>query len=352
MKLNSPRFMESDPIPPHRTARMTDVAKLAGVSTMTVSRVLNDSANVTDDTRDRVIKAVDKLQYQRNEIARSLREQTSRQIGILIPNLYDPFFATCAHAITVVVKERAYSMVLSTTDEDPRTEYEQANSMLRRGIDGLVVIPTASVKGLPSLRDPEFAHLPIVTLDRPVEGSPYDRVLVQNKLGAQLGVDHLIELGHKHIAFFGLSAPLYTMRTRQQGYRDAMLTKGLRPLEILVSDVLRDTQTALREVLASRHPPTAVFGANNLITRHLLHSLQTLGLHPPHPLALVGFDDFESADLLRPGITVVRQPAESMGRLAGELLFARLAKGGLDAPTKKMMLSVELIVRGSCGAKP
>ena len=330
---------------------MSDVAKLAGVSTMTVSRVLNDSATVTEETQLRVTQAIQQLQYQRNEIARSLRDQTSRQIGILIPNLYDPFFATCAHAISVVVKDHAYSMVLSTTDEDPRTEYEQANRMLRRGIDGLVVIPTAAVKGLPSLRDPEFQYLPIVALDRPVEGSQYDRVLVQNQLGAQLGVDHLIELGHKHITFFGLSSTLYTMRMRQQGYRDAMAAAGLHPDVQLVSDVLRDTQTTLRAVLASRHPPTALFSANNLITRHLLHSLQALGLQPPRPLALVGFDDFESADLLRPGITVVRQPAESMGRLAGELIFARLAKGGLGAPTKKMMLSVELVVRGSCGAK-
>jgi LacI family transcriptional regulator len=330
---------------------MSDVAKLARVSTMTVSRVLNDSANVTEDTRLRVIDAVEKLQYQRNEIARSLREQTSRQIGILIPNLYDPFFATCAHAISVVVKDHAYSMVLSTTDEDPRTEYEQANSMLRRGIDGLVVIPTASVKGMPSLRDAEFERIPIVTLDRPVEGSQYDRVLVQNKTGAQLGVNHLIDLGHKHVAFFGLAGPLYTMRMRQQGYRDAMTAAGLRPDITLVSDVLRDAQSALRETLSSRHPPTALFGANNLITRHLLHSLQALGLHTPDSIALVGFDDFESADLLRPGITVVRQPAESMGRLAGELIFARLAKGGTDAPTKKIMLSVELVVRGSCGSK-
>lgn len=328
---------------------MSDVAKLARVSTMTVSRVLNDSASVTEETRLRVVEAVEKLQYQRNEIARSLREHTSRQIGILIPNLYDPFFATCAHAISVVVKDHAYSMVLSTTDEDPRTEYEQANNMLRRGIDGLVVIPTASMKGFPSLRDAEFEHLPIVALDRPVEGSQYDHVLVQNKLGAQLGVEHLIDLGHKHITFFGLSGPLYTMRMRQQGYHDAMTTAGLRHDIILVSDVLRDAQTALREALASQHPPTALFSANNLISRHLLHSLQSLGLHPPTPIAMVGFDDFESADLLRPGITVVRQPAESMGRLAGELLFARLAKGGTDVPTKKIMLSVELIVRGSCG---
>ena len=330
---------------------MSDVAKLARVSTMTVSRVLNDSANVTEETRLRVVAAVEQLQYQRNEIARSLREQTSRQIGILIPNLYDPFFATCAHAISVVVKDHAYSMVLSTTDEDPRTEYDQANRMLRRGIDGLVVIPTAAVKGLPSLRDPAFAELPIVTLDRPVEGSEYDRVLVENKLGAQLGVDHLIELGHKQIMFFGLCRPLYTMRMRQQGYKNAMAAAGLQPDITLVSDVLRDAEAALRKALSSSHPPTALFGANNLITRHLLHSLQTLGLHPPHPIALVGFDDFESASLLRPGITVVRQPAEAMGRLAGELLFERLAEGGADMPAKKMMLSVELVVRGSCGAK-
>lgn len=329
---------------------MSDVAKLAGVSTMTVSRVLNEHINVTEDTRKRVNAAVEKLQYRRNEIARSLREQTSRQIGILVPNLYDPFFATCAHAISLVAKSHHYSVVLSTSDEDPRTEYDEASRMLRRNVDGLIVIPATPEKAGPGLKDAEFDHMPMVTLDRPLEGSRCDRLLVRNKHGAQVGVEHLIELGHQHIAYFGLARPLYTLKMRRQGYEAAMSAAGLRPNLCEVSDSPDDTLAALRKALASKPRPTAVFGSNNLVTRHLLHSMHLLGLHDPKSLALVGFDDFETAALMRPGITVVRQPVESLGTLAAELLFSRLAKGGDKQTPKRIMLPVELVIRGSCGA--
>jgi LacI family transcriptional regulator len=191
----------------------------------------------------------------------------------------------------------------------------------------------------------------MVALDRPLEGSKCDRLLVQNKHGAQAGVAHLIELGHKNIAFFGLARPLYTLRMRQQGYEAAMKIAGLRPNISLVSDAPEDTLSALRSTLASKTPPTALFGSNNLVTRHLLHSMLALGLHAPDSIALVGFDDFETADLMRPGITVVRQPVESLGRLAAETLFSRLAKGEDEPTPKRMMLPVELVIRGSCGAK-
>jgi LacI family transcriptional regulator len=330
---------------------MSDVAKLADVSTMTVSRVLNENINVSEETRQRVMQAVEQLQYQRNEIARSLREQTSRQIGILVPNLYDPFFATCAHAISLVAKEHRYSVVLSTTDDDPRTEHDEASRMMRRNVDGLIVIPSIPVKGIPSLTGHEFDHLPIVALDRPLEGTRFDRLLVQNKHGAQSGTQHLIELGHSRIAYFGLARSTYTMRTRLQGYEAAMAEASLRPDVHRVSEAAQDTLAAIGKLLASKNPPTAIFCSNNLITRHMLHSLQELGLNPPIPIALVGFDDFETADILRPGITVVRQPVESLGRLAAEMLFSRLAKGGDDPGPKKIMLPVELVIRGSCGAK-
>jgi LacI family transcriptional regulator len=141
------------------------------------------------------------------------------------------------------------------------------------------------------------------------------------------------------------------MRMRQQGYRGTMTAAGLTADVHTVSDTPETTDAAIRKLVESKRPPTALFCTNNLVTRHVLHALQSLNIHPPEPIALVGFDDFETAGLLQPGITVVRQPVESLGWSAAEALFARLAEGKRDIPSKSIVLPVELVVRGSCGAK-
>jgi LacI family transcriptional regulator len=332
-----------------KSARMSDVAKLAGVSTMTVSRVLNGSANVTDGLREKVFAAIDKLRYQRNELARSLREQRSRQIGVLVPYLSDPFFAICAHAIGSVAKQHGYSVVLSTSNEDPQTEYDDASRMLRSNIEGLIVIPSHTVGGTSLLLAHEFDRIPIVTLDRPIDGSGFDSLLVENEQGARLGTDHLISLGHKHIAYIGLSDELYTMQMRHKGYQTAMEVAGLRPVVTVCGSKLEEISAAILKLLAAKARPTGLFCANNLVTRHVLHSLQALDIYPPDGLALVGFDDFETADLLRPGITVVRQPNELLGRTAANVLFSRLEETRRLKTGRRVVLPVELIVRGSCG---
>lgn len=333
-----------------KSARMSDVAKLAGVSTMTVSRVLNGSANVTDGLRDKVFAAIEHLRYQRNELARSLREQRSRQIGILVPYLLDPFFATCAHVISTVARQHGYSVVLSTTNEDPRTEYEEASRMLRRNVEGLIVIPSHPRTGASPLLASEFASMPIVALDRPIEGSRFDSLLVENEHGAKIGTKHLLSLGHKRIAYIGLSDNLYTMCMRHRGYNSAMEAAGRKPVAVICTSALEDALVKVRELLSSKNRPTALFCANNLTTRHVLHSLQVFGIYPPNGIALVGFDDFETADLLRPGITVVRQPNELLGRTAADVLFQRLDDFRKPKAGKRTVLPVELIVRGSCGA--
>lgn len=331
---------------------MIDVAKLAGVSTMTVSRALSGHPSVSVEARRKVLVAVKRLRYQPNEVARSLRERRSRQIGILVPNLYDPFFAACAHAISTVAKQHSYSVVLSTSNEDPKDELDEANRMLRRNIEGLVVIPARVVKARSLLLGHEFDQLPIVALDRPIEGGQFDQLLVENELGARIGTEHLIALGHKRIAYLGLSSELYTMRMRELGYTAGMQSAGLPPCVTELSDSLESTRLALSKILSGKNRPTAVLCANNLLTRHILHSMQAMNLHPPHPVALVGFDDFDTADLLRPGITTVRQPIEDLGRTAAEMLFERLAAGKNDtAPPRHLVLPVEFIIRGSCGGK-
>jgi LacI family transcriptional regulator len=333
-----------------KPARMSDVARAAGVSIMTVSRALNSNPNVTDETRQRVFAAIEQLHYHRNELARSLREKRTRQIGILVPNLFDPFFANCVHVMGVVARQHNYSVIIATSNEDPDCEFDEANRMLYRNVEGVLVIPAAPMRGPTRLLSPELSNLTIVSLDRPLDGNRYDSVLVQNRNGGQLGTNHLIALGHKRIAFISLDGNLYTMRTRQQGYREAMTVAGLTPDVQTATDAIESTASILRKLLAAKRPPTALFCANNLITRHVLRSLQALKMHPPESIALVGFDDFDTADLLQPGITVVRQPTESLGRLAAEVLFARLGEAK-PGPPRRIVLPVELVIRGSCGAR-
>lgn len=324
---------------------------LAGVSTMTVSRVLNSNVGVTEGVRLRVFSAIEQLRYQPNELARSLREKRSRQLGVIVPYLSDPFFATCAHVISGVARSHAYSVVLSTSDEGPQAEYEEASRMLRRNVEGLILIP-ADTRGSRSLLLAEkFLQRPVVTLDRPVEGSGFESVLVENERGAMLGTEHLLKLGHKRIAYVGLRDSMYTMALRRSGYEAAMQGAGLKPKIVLLPGALEDSLEAVRSLTSQSRPPTALVSANNLITRHVLHSLQQLGMHPPSPVALLGFDDFDTADLMQPGITVVRQPAELLGQTAAELLFKKLENPQMASVGHTTILPVELVVRGSCGAR-
>ncbi len=325
---------------------MSDVAKLAGVATMTVSRVLHGHVSVGVDTRNRVLQAIAKLNYAPNEVARSLREGRSRQIGVIVPNLYDPLFATCAHSINLVAQERDYSTLVVTSGEDPAREAIEVKRMLRRHTDGFVIIPAA---GKSHLYEPELERTAIVTLDRPVGGSSYDSVLVQNKKGAQLGVEHLVAHGHRRISCLALAGK-WTIRQRVLGYCAAMKYAGLSIDSHDVSESFSSMVETIRTLMDRRRPPSALFCCNNLVTRLVLRALSTLEVKIPDALALIGFDDFEMADLYKPPITVIRQPAHLMGKIAAELLFARLDEGDVRGKPKNLILPVELVVRGSCGA--
>ena len=165
----------------HRKPTMSDVARLAGVGTMTVSRVLSGTVRVSAETTQRVQTAIDQLKYRPNELARAFRGQRSHSIGLIIPYLYDPFFANCAHAVTAVAKEHGYSVIITTSGEDPDTEYAEAEHMLERHVDGLVVIPSKFRQT--RLSRALFGKTPVVAFDRPVPDPSIDVVLVQNRPG-------------------------------------------------------------------------------------------------------------------------------------------------------------------------
>jgi LacI family transcriptional regulator len=328
---------------------MTDVARLADVGTMTVSRVLNGTARVSAETAKRVRIAIEQLRYRPNELARAFRGQRSRTIGLIIPYLYDPFFANCAHAVTTVAKEHGYSVIITTSSEDPDIEYVEAERMLQRNVDGLVVIPARFRQS--RLTRALFGKTPVVAFDRPVSDASLDVVLVQNTSGSRRMVQHLIEHGHKRIQFMGLSRRLFTINARFLGYRRAMQEAGLPQTSFFGCESQEETYRALEEELNGTNPPTAFFTSNNLATRYVFASLQNLGVKVPNDVALAGFDDFDLAELTSSPLTVVRQPAQEMGRVAVSLLFDRIDRGELPQTGNRIVLPVEIVLRRSCGCK-
>jgi LacI family transcriptional regulator len=334
-----------------RKPTMNDVARVAGVGTMTVSRVLNESAPVSAGAAERVYRAIEKLGYRPNEMARALRGLKSRTIGIIVPYLYDPFFATIAHAVNTLAKENGYSVILTTSNEDPDAEFAEAQLMLQRRVDGLIVIPADAHRS--RLSRAEFDRTHIVTLDRPVQDRRFDTVLVQNQSGSKRAVQHLAgEHGHKRIIFVGLNKQLYTVRARFEGYRRAMLEAGLQPEPSFKCASQEATSAIVGGVMREKTPPTAFFCFNNLTTRYTLRALLDLGVRVPEEVALIGFDDFELAEVLHPTLTVVRQPVFEVGRVAASLLFDRLKLEEFPCEGSKVVLPVELIIRRSCGCKP
>jgi LacI family transcriptional regulator len=333
----------------HRKPTMSDVARLAGVGTMTVSRVLSGTVPVSKETARRVQTAVEQLQYRPNELARAFRGQKSHSIGLIIPYLYDPFFANCAHAVTTVAKEHGYSVIITTSNEDPNTEYAEAEQMLQRHVDGLVAIPTRFRES--RISRALFGKTPVVVFDRPVADPALDVVLVQNTAGARSIVEHLIEHGHQRIAFMGLSRNLYTINTRFLGYRRALQDAGLKEDSFFGCDSQEDTLQALSDKLQGTNAPTAILTSNTLATRYVLSALVHLGVKMPNDVAFAGFDDFDMAEFTSPPLTVVRQPALEMGRVATSLLFDRIARGELPQTGNRIVLPVEIVLRRSCGCK-
>jgi len=333
----------------NKRTKMIDVAKLADVGTMTVSRVLNNSGNVSAATTKKVRAAIEKLGYRPNEIARALRGSKSKSIGLIVPSLADPFFATCAHSVNIVAQEYGYSMILTTSNDSPGTELSEAQWMLQKNIDGLLICPARTGS---NFADPIFERTPIVSFDRPMAPGRVASVLVDNYAGGRRGTQHLIEQHHhERIHFLGDSGELYTTRTRMSGYKKAMTEAALAPQATLECSSEEAVLDKVSSLLAGKNPPAAFFCGNNLTTRRLIRTLRKLGVEAPRDIAIVGFDDIELADMLLPSLTVIRQPVERLGTTAAKVLFHLLGTPIQNWPETgtRTHLKVELIIRASCG---
>ena len=325
---------------------LEDVAREAGVSIKTVSRVVNGEGSVKAATSARVSEVADRLGYKPNELARGLKGRRTRTIGLMITDISNPFFADCCKVIEEVATERGYSVILCASSENPRAEREYVGLLASRRVDGLLLVPVAG--GHEYLERERAAGLHIVALDRPARGVETDVVMTTNREAVREATEHLVGHGHARIAFVGDDEHIYTARERLEGYREAVREAGLPASFRLGARDIACAERTAHELLRLPSPPTAIVGGNSLITAGVLGALDEAGARIPEDVAVVGFDDFELLSALRPRLTRVRQPTAELGRTAAELLFDRLEERSSQPPQRKI-LPARLVVRESCG---
>jgi DNA-binding LacI/PurR family transcriptional regulator len=324
---------------------MKDVARVAGVSHMTVSRVVNGDPGVHPDTAARVDQAVEELGYQRNDNARHLRRKGQRTgaIGLVVDDIANPFWSVLTRAVEDEARDRGYLVLVGSTNDDRGREQEVVSAFCARRVDGLIVVPVAGSQRF--LKTQMAMGTQVVCVDRPAEGLKVDTVVVDNRAGAAAGVRHLIEHGHRRIAFLGDQRDIWTAHERYLGYIDALAEAGIGGDPTLVSHGIRTTELAhltVSRLLIRPDPATAIFAGNNMITIGAVSALSDRGRRRP---ALVGFDDFPLAEHLTPPVTVVSQDPEELGATACRTLLGRIS--GDEEPAQTIVLPTKLIVRGT-----
>ncbi|MGA8528251.1 MAG: LacI family DNA-binding transcriptional regulator [Acidobacteriaceae bacterium] len=333
---------------------LSEVAARAGVGTTTVSRVINGGDRVDPRTLARVSKVIRALGYTPNQAARTLKGHRRRAVGFLVPSIADPFFSSCAEAAHATARSNESLLIVMTTQNDLRMEIESVNVLMSHQVDGLIVAPSDS-NSVPLRRALSRAAVPVVALDRPLCGSRMPSVVSDNFAGAEMATRHLIEHGYRRIACLTGEINLYTIRERMRGYRITVEAAGL---PVILDTSIRDyvsAEAGIRSLLARREPPDAIFTLKNSTTVFTFEALQKLRVPIPESIALLGYDDFELADAVRPSISVIQQPVADLGRIAAELLFHKLGGDHKDRSTiqrEQVQLEVRLVPRASCGCSP
>ncbi|HEX2645066.1 MAG TPA: LacI family DNA-binding transcriptional regulator [Thermoanaerobaculia bacterium] len=326
-----------------------EVAREAGVSVATVSRVFTGSVPVQTETRRRVLEVATRLNYQPHAGARSLTTRKTGVLGVLLPNLYGEFFSEVIRGIDLTARRAGYHVFLSSSHSD-RTEVEAVLRNLRGRVDGLIVMsPEADAQALQANLPPA---LPVVLLNCEVQGSAFSSINIDNHGGAYAMTRHLIGLGHRRIAFLQGARGNYDARERLRGFRGALRESGLEGGIEIPGDFSEEAGCrAAAEILGLDPRPTAVFAANDSMAIGLLSALQEAGVRVPADIAVTGFDDIPIARFLSPPLTTVGVRIAGLGERAIDRLLSHLdgSAGESREPRRHEILTTTLVVRGSCG---
>ncbi len=328
-------------------ATMKDVADLAGVSTTTVSHLLNGTRYVSPDLSERVLEAIKELKYRPYGIARSLRRKESRMIATVIPDNTNPYFAEIARRLEDSCFDAGYNVIVCNSDGSPEKEFRYLELLLEKGVDGIVFVATG--------RDPDSIEmlreqrLPLVVVDRDVEFTGGDTVLIDNTYGGTIATEYLLEHGHRRLGCISGPCGLRPSMRRVSGFLSAAASYGITvPEDSIVAGSFTSASgyEALLQVLGRDDPPTGVFVCNDMMAVGAICAAQELGYTIPHDLSLVGYDGIELTRYTSPPLTTVEQPFQRLADRTIELLLSRIADP--DYEPRREILQPRLIERSSC----
>ena len=331
---------------------MRQIATRARVSVGTVSHVINNTARVREPVRRRVLEAIERLGYHPSLLARGLRRNQTTIIGVIIPDISNPFFPLVVRGVEDIAYQNSYRLMLCNADNDAQKEKVYFDELRAYRMAGLSVIPSADSR-LVSVAGDAGGELPVICLDRCPEGWEGDSITVDNSEGAYQATRNLLELGHRRIAAITGQLHVTSAVERLRGFKQALREAGISLAPEYIQEGRFDRLSGYEKglmLLQFSPRPTAIFAANDLVALGVLAALRELGLRCPEDVSLVGFDDLELASFTNPALTTVAQPAYQMGARAAALLFERLR--GETLPPQHIVMKAALKPRDSTAAPP
>jgi len=331
---------------------ISDVAYEAGVSIATVSRVINNADYpVRPETRDRVLVAIKKLGFRPNDLARGLLLRRTRTVGLIVPDITNPYYPALTRGVEDVASEQLYAVIFCNTDRNVGKAEHYVNTLLQKRVDGIIIAGGGTDFTWATRTFTEFGA-EVVFIGR--HGAERPSVQVDNVAAAQLATGHLARLGHTEIATITGPLVLTSAQDRLEGHRRALTRAriGWDDRLVVEGDFQEPSGHAATRALLAGHPrPTAIFAANDRMAIGAMAAVADTGLRVPDDVSIVGFDDTSLASYVRPALTTVRVPTYDLGAAAMRLLLARV-QGGADAAADDVLLECELVVRGSAAAPP
>jgi len=327
-----------------------EIAKLAGVSRTTVSRVLSGGNLVSKNTRDRILEIIKEREYKPSIIAQSLRTNRTRTIGLVLADIENPFYSRVAKGVIDAAEAKNYNVILCNSNNDIKSEERDIRTLIDRGVDGLLLTTVElKMKTIENLRD---KGIPFLLIDCKLDTPSVNYVVNDDYYGAELATEYLIELGHKKIFFLG-NRKLLSLRERFRGFKDTLKSHEIEggnnflPKKFINMDGTYDIASIIKYLLNGQENITAIFGGNDYLAIKSIEAITDNGFKVPDDISVIGYDNITISSMIKVPLTTIRQPKYLLGKLATEQLLGILENRS-DKEVRRVILRPELVIRQSC----